>query len=50
MKDIKYHDEAHSRFIKSFLKRSERNEIEKKTSLDNSNKDDDPKSLIKGFY
>jgi len=50
MKDIKYHDETHSRFIKSFLKRSEKNEMEKKSISDNQDKDDDPKSLIKGFY
>jgi hypothetical protein len=50
LKEIKYHDEAHSRFIKSFLKRSEKNETEKKSNLNNSNKSDEPKSLIKGFY
>jgi hypothetical protein len=44
-KEIKYHDEAHSRFIKSFLKRSEKNE-----EKSNAPQKDNPKSLIKGFY
>jgi hypothetical protein len=54
MKDIKYHDEAHSRFIKSFLNRTEagKKESEKKETVklaaDSQNKDS--KSLIKGFY
>jgi len=61
IKDIKYHDEEHSRFIKSFLKRAE----EKKGSTESPSTSSpsnthtntnpgttstDPKSLIKGFY
>ena len=64
IKDIKYYDEGHSRYIKSFLVKARENKenvgianVSKKTDkdLDNtdSDKDDknkDPKSLIKGFY
>jgi hypothetical protein len=52
-KEIKYHDEAHSRFIKSFLNRSEvsKKETEKNSNTGaNSNQNKDSKSLIKGFY
>lgn len=47
-KDIKYHDEAHSRFIKSFLNKNEAEKREAKKEENSQNKDS--KSLIKGFY
>lgn len=62
IKDIKYHDEEHSRFIKSFVKNNESNFGKATTSnqTTNTNKtpsntgnnaqSTDPKSLIKGFY
>lgn len=60
IKDIKYHDEEHSRFIKSFLKRSEEKRgttgsanipnSNPNNTNQNTNKSTDPKSLIKGFY
>lgn len=62
IRDIKYHDEEHSRFIKSFLKKNEgdfRKADTNQTANPNTNKSNtnnssatstDPKSLIKGFY
>jgi hypothetical protein len=60
IKDIKYHDEEHSRFIKSFIKKNENNFGKSTTSNqttnannpnpNNSSTGTDPKSLIKGFY
>jgi hypothetical protein len=61
IKDIKYHDEEHSRFIKSFLKRSEEKRgstgspstsspSNTPTNTNSSTTSTDPKSLIKGFY
>ncbi|MCX6750297.1 MAG: FeoB-associated Cys-rich membrane protein [Candidatus Pacearchaeota archaeon] len=65
IKDIKYHDEEHSKFIKSFLKRTEENKgslgsvnpsSNTRTNTNPNNNTNpgttstDPKSLIKGFY
>ncbi len=58
IKDIKYHDEGHSRYIQSFLnkKAEEGNKIKpentnsKTNTPNNQNISTDPKSLIKGFY
>jgi hypothetical protein len=62
IKDIKYHDEEHSKFLKSFVKKNENNFGKSTTSnqTTNANKtttntgndaqSTDPKSLIKGFY
>jgi len=52
IKDIKYHDEEHSRFIKSFLKKNESSfrKADTNTNTNPGATSTDPKSLIKGFY
>jgi cbb3-type cytochrome oxidase subunit 3 len=64
IKDIKYHDEEHSKFIKNFVKKNEdnfgrsttsnqttnANKTPAPASTSNNSQSTDPKSLIKGFY
>jgi hypothetical protein len=62
IKDIKYHDEEHSKFLKSFVKKNESNFGKQNMSgstttanktpsnTGNNPQSTDPKSLIKGFY
>ncbi len=62
IKDMKYHDEGHSRYMQNFMnkKTGETNEGTKYNTLppqdkstkpnQNADKSTDPKSLIKGFY
>lgn len=58
MRDIKYYDEGHSRYIKSFLNKKTGEDTKNLNNLQNKNTNNntktetsnDPKSLIKGFY